>query len=288
MSQGAWTDIYALSAVIHVVITGRAPPLSVARILNDRYMPLAGNAELQQRFSNHILAAVDSGLGVRPEERPQSVSEFRSALNLQSVNEPGAAQPARSISARPSEPTTYPSNVAKPASVASPSAKNTSNSMLAATATTLAIAAAGAWWWTNNSTTNSGATNAPASQAATVIAPSAVPPQAAPIASQAPVQTVNASQSLSSWLVSAKPGFEVTAKPSQPEARIGKDKLGFQIQSNKSGFVHVYLLSPGGDMFLLFPIVLDKRNRIEPGTPLSLPKPSWAMDPGGHQERTSL
>ena len=281
MSQGAWTDIYALSAVMHVVITGRSPPPSVARMLNDRYVPLAGNAELQKRFENHILAAVDSGLAVRPEGRPQSVAEFRSALNLQSADEPGAAQPARSISARPSEPTTYPSNVAKPASVASPSAKKTSISMLAAAATTLAIAAAGAWWWTSHSTSSSGAKNAPASPAATVIAPSAVPPQAAPVASPAPVQTVSASQSLSSLLVSAKPGFEVTARPSKPEARIGKDKLGFQIQSNKPGFVYVYLLSSGGEMFLLFPNALDKRNRIEPGTPLSLPKPSWAMDAGG-------
>ena len=114
-----------------------------------------------------------------------------------------------------------------------------------------------------------------------VIAPSAAPQQAAPVASPAPAQTVSASQSLSSLLVSAKPGFEVTAKPSQPEARIGKDKLGFQIQSSKPGFVYVYLLSSGGDMFLLFPNALDKRNRIEPGTPLSLPKPSWAMDAGG-------
>ena len=114
MSQGDWTDIYALSAVIHVVITGRPPPLSVARILNDRYMPLAGNAELQQPFSNHILAAVDSGLAVRPEGRPQSVAEFRNALNLHGANETAAAQPARAISARPSEPTAYPSGAPKP------------------------------------------------------------------------------------------------------------------------------------------------------------------------------
>ena len=264
MSQGAWTDIYALSAVMHVVISGRSPPPSVARMLNDRYVPLAGNSELQKRFSHHILAAVDSGLAVRPEGRPQSIAEFRSALNLQ-----GAGLP------------TSPSSVPKPATVVAPPAKKTSNSVLAAAATTIAIAAAGAWWWSNNSTSNSGAKNAPTSQPAAVIAQSAEPPQPAPVPSPAPVQIVSASQSLSSLLVSSKPGFEVTAKPSKPEAQIGKDKLGFQIQSNKPGFVYVFLLSSGGDMFLLFPNALDKRNRIEPGTPLSLPKPSWAMDAGG-------
>lgn len=281
MSQGAWTDIYALSAVMHVVISGRSPPPSVARMLNDRYVPLAGNAELQKRFSDHILAAVDSGLAVRPEGRPQSVAEFRAALHLPGVNETGAAQPARTVSARPLEPTANPPSVPKSASIAAPSAKKTSSSMLAAAAAALAIAGGGAWWWTNNSSSGGGAKNVPASQAAAVIAPSAAPRQEAPVASPPPAKTVSASQSLSSLLVSAIPGFEVTAKPSQPEARIGKDKLQFQIQSNKPGFVYVYLLSSGGDMFLLFPNALDKRNRIEPGAPLSLPKPSWAMDAGG-------
>ncbi len=281
MSQGAWTDIYALSAVMHVVISGRSPPPSVARMLNDRYVPLAGNSELQKRFSDHILAAVDSGLAVRPEGRPQSVAEFRAALHLPGVNETGAAQPARTVSARPLEPTANPPSVPKSASIAAPSAKKTSSSMLAAAAAALAIAGGGAWWWTNNSSSGGGAKNVPASQAAAVIAPSAAPRQEAPVASPPPAKTVSASQSLSSLLVSAIPGFEVTAKPSQPEARIGKDKLQFQIQSNKPGFVYVYLLSSGGDMFLLFPNALDKRNRIEPGAPLSLPKPSWAMDAGG-------
>ena len=281
MSQGAWTDIYAMSAVIHVVITGRSPPPSVARILNDRYVPLAGNAELQKRFGNHILAAVDSGLAVRPEGRPQSIAKFRSMLKLQSASDTAAAKPARTISSNPSEPPAYSWGTPKQVSVTSLPAKKTPKSMMAATATTLAIAAAGAWWWTSNSTSNSGAKNAPASQAANVIAPSAAPPQAALVAIPPAAQTVSASQSLSSLLVSAKPGFEVTARPIKPEARIGKDKLGFQIQSTKPGFVYVYLLSSGGDMLLLFPNALDKRNRIESGTPMSLPKPSWAMDAGG-------
>lgn len=33
MSQGAWTDVYALAAVMHVAVCGRAPPPSVARLL---------------------------------------------------------------------------------------------------------------------------------------------------------------------------------------------------------------------------------------------------------------
>ena len=39
--QGAWTDIYALSAVLYTVITGKAPPASVARGYKDSMVPLA-------------------------------------------------------------------------------------------------------------------------------------------------------------------------------------------------------------------------------------------------------
>ena len=40
MKQGAWTDVYALAAVVHYAITGRTPPPSVGRLLNDTYQPL--------------------------------------------------------------------------------------------------------------------------------------------------------------------------------------------------------------------------------------------------------
>ena len=83
MSQGAWTDVYALAAVMHVAVCGRAPPPSVARLLSDSYVPLAGNEILRQRYSLRLLQAIDAGLGVRPESRPQSMAEFRAALDLE-------------------------------------------------------------------------------------------------------------------------------------------------------------------------------------------------------------
>ena len=290
MSQGAWTDIYALSAVMHVVISGRSPPPSVARMLNDRYVPLAGNAELQKRFANHILAAVDSGLAVRPEGRPQSITEFRVALDLMNVSE---AIPVRPVLASAPE---RPSGLATPAPVALPPAtKKVSVPMLATAAVALAVASIGAWWWSGNTAPNSASNTAsnsapsvsavaqPSLQAAAGFGQPVAPPPTAPSTSPAAptVRAVNASQSLNNLSTSGSPGFEVSAKPGKPEARIGIDKLGFQIQSSKPGFVYVYMLSSGGDLLLLFPNALDKRNRIEAGAPLSLPKPSWAMDAGG-------
>lgn len=82
MTQGAWTDVYALAAVMHVAVTGRVPPPSVSRILSDSYSPLAQDAELSQRFSPQLLAAIDRGLGVRPNDRPESMAAFRGLLGL--------------------------------------------------------------------------------------------------------------------------------------------------------------------------------------------------------------
>jgi serine/threonine protein kinase len=40
MKQGAWTDLYALAAVLYFVIAGRAPPPAVARMVNDEMRPV--------------------------------------------------------------------------------------------------------------------------------------------------------------------------------------------------------------------------------------------------------
>ena len=92
MPQGAWTDIYALAAVMHVAVTGHTPPPSVARLLADTYVPLAANAQLQGRFGTRLLAAIDAGLAVRPQARPQSIAAFRQLLGFN--EETNAAPPA--------------------------------------------------------------------------------------------------------------------------------------------------------------------------------------------------
>jgi hypothetical protein len=63
--------------------------------------------------------------------------------------------------------------------------------------------------------------------------------------------------------------------------RIGQDLLDFQISSTRAGYVYVYMLSNDGQLSLLFPNQLDKRNQIEAGQTLVLPRASWPMTAGG-------
>ena len=78
--QGAWTDIYALAAVVYFCITGKPPVPSVARLMSDQLEPLSRLAAL--RYSEGFLAAMDRALSVRPEDRPQSMEEFRDLLGI--------------------------------------------------------------------------------------------------------------------------------------------------------------------------------------------------------------
>src|SRR5262249_8603378 len=78
LKQGPWTDVYALSAVGYFAITGKAPVAAVGRMVNDDLVPLREFAA--GRYSQRLLATLDAGLRVRPEDRPLSMQALRAYL----------------------------------------------------------------------------------------------------------------------------------------------------------------------------------------------------------------
>ncbi|MGJ3702978.1 protein kinase domain-containing protein [Variovorax sp. AFSI2.2] len=294
MSQGAWTDVYALAAVMHVAVCGRAPPPSVARLLSDSYVPLAGNEILRQRYSLRLLQAIDAGLGVRPESRPQSMAEFRAALDLEvghsiaptpRTTPPGSGARTNSNADLPTtigRGKAIPAPAPAPGAGAGANAKNGKAVAAIASVAVLAAVAGGGWWWYQGRT--AGAEGDGGKQVAVATPPPPEPrvTQAPPPPPPPPPPTPRTPlESLQSLAAGAAPGFDVTATPKKPEVAIGKDKLAFEVRSKREGFVYVFLLSSGGEMFLLFPNLLDKYNKITANSPLSLPRASWPMDAGG-------
>jgi serine/threonine protein kinase len=98
LRQGAWTDVYALCAVLYTAVTGKAPSSSIARVVRDEMVPalVAG----QGRYSAPFLAAIDAGLRVRPEQRPQTMQALRALMDAPVT----AAPPAASASASATTP----------------------------------------------------------------------------------------------------------------------------------------------------------------------------------------
>lgn len=80
ITQGPWTDIYALAAVVYFVITGKAPIPSVSRLVADKLIPLSKSAVNQ--YSVDFLEGIDTALSVKPEDRPRNVDEFRKLLGI--------------------------------------------------------------------------------------------------------------------------------------------------------------------------------------------------------------
>jgi hypothetical protein len=93
MPQGPWTDIYALGAVIYFAITGNPPLPSVGRIVSDPLIPLS--ISCAGTYSLNFLSAIDKALAVKPEGRPQSISEFRALLSLEQQHRPYASEENR-------------------------------------------------------------------------------------------------------------------------------------------------------------------------------------------------
>jgi serine/threonine protein kinase len=75
--QGPWTDVYACAATLYRTLTGYKPPEAAARILDD---DLAPPSELVPSLSDATNEAVVKGLGVRPQDRPQTIEDFAALL----------------------------------------------------------------------------------------------------------------------------------------------------------------------------------------------------------------
>jgi serine/threonine protein kinase/HAMP domain-containing protein len=77
--QGPWTDLYALGATLYWMVCGKRPRDAPER----RRRPEADVPAEQAgagRYSPEFLRAIDWALQVRPEDRPQDVASFRTAL----------------------------------------------------------------------------------------------------------------------------------------------------------------------------------------------------------------
>ncbi|NQW52485.1 MAG: serine/threonine protein kinase [Rhodospirillales bacterium] len=117
--QGPWTDIYSTAAVLHHAIAGVPPPEAVSRVGTDPYRPLA--ATHADRFDGALLAAIDRGLAFAPEQRPQTISEWRThfgaalplAEDAVTQRMPAASSPAHRLGGA-SRPVSAPYEVVAP------------------------------------------------------------------------------------------------------------------------------------------------------------------------------
>jgi len=90
--QGAYTDLYAIGATLHELITGQAPIESVDRQLavgdgeEDPYELLANQQNLQKKYSDILLKVIDWCLTLSSKKRPQSAQAVIKALDTGNID----------------------------------------------------------------------------------------------------------------------------------------------------------------------------------------------------------
>ncbi|MDP2370860.1 serine/threonine protein kinase [Rhodoferax sp.] len=269
MTQGAWTDVYALAAVMHVAICGRAPPPSVARMLSDQYVALASNEILSKRYSHRLLATIDQALSVRPEHRPQSMAAMREALGLPAITNVTTTPIANPGSA---------SGVGATAVPSTPAAASRRRFQVGAVLAIALVVAGTGWWMSRAVSQGELAVGAPP----VIPAPGGklTPPAGASVAA-APPRSFEVGRALQDLIATGAGPMGVSATPTKDRVKIDQDRLEFSVQSKRPGYVYVLMLSSTGDLLQLFPNQLDKRNQIRAQELLSLPRASWAMKAGG-------
>ncbi|MDP3822228.1 MAG: serine/threonine-protein kinase [Burkholderiales bacterium] len=295
MKQGAWTDVYALCAVLYAGITGRAPTPSVGRLMKDEMVPVSESA--RGRYSAPFLAAIDRGLAVRPEHRPQDINSLRASLFATELPDAGddVTQIRPTIAPAPvllepagGPPSTgfgalaAPQSDFRPPSPA-PAARKSRVPLIAGVAM-LAVGAGVVWFLTRGSDTpgeaaapSAATTPAVAAAASSSIAPPAVPEVAAPV--RGAFSTVAALEDI---VRHSDPLISVNTLADKQSLVIGRDRMKFRVKSSEAGYLYVFFSgTDNAGLTLLFPNANDAKNRIAADTELLLPRETWNIDAGG-------
>lgn len=99
---GAWTDIYGFSATLYRSLTGERPLDAASRMLRDDLIPLV--KKLDGKFDTRFLVAIDAGLSINPQGRPQSIAEWRRMFGFSDSAEPTKKLPSFPSSTRVESP----------------------------------------------------------------------------------------------------------------------------------------------------------------------------------------
>jgi len=75
---GPWTDIYSVGATMRACIEGTSPPSARQRLHKDQMVPAV--VRFRKRYSQGLLAAIDSAMEPDPTCRPKNVAAFRELL----------------------------------------------------------------------------------------------------------------------------------------------------------------------------------------------------------------
>ena len=315
MKQGAWTDVYALSAVLYAAITGRAPLPSVSRMVSDDLLPASKVGA--GHYTAEFLAAVDKGLSVRPEQRPQDMAALRTLFSF-GAGTPTVLQPleneatvilrpqpahgddadgATVLMPPPPPPPRPPVAAPRPQAAPVPPIKLLNpdpappprTGLWVGMALTVAVLAGAGWWFgvhdrqgAAGPAVQAGAadpsvpsTSAPVAR----IDPPASVPVAAPPPPATPFGIVTALQDI---VRHADPLLGVNALADKSALVIGSDKLQFRVKSSEAGYVYVFFAGTDKNhMYLLFPNAIDKNNRVEVNKELVLPRKGWQITAGG-------